>query len=97
MSHSAISTVTGQVFATAFFGGIDRGKVIQVHARSSDLPILLPLMVEDSDYGEPSTFENWLRWNCHRPDQKAPGMILFDPNAPPKVDSVPIEIQTKGN
>jgi hypothetical protein len=47
-------------------------------------------MVKDTDcQDEATTFEDWLRFNC----RIAPGMILFDPEAPPKVDTVPVEVR----
>ena len=88
MSHSALSIASNRPFATVFYGGADRGKVVQLHMNPSDLnPLTLGLLVEDSDTGAVETFAAWLASN-----NANLGMVLFDRYADPKVKSVPIEI-----
>lgn len=41
MSTTCHSTATGRSFATAFFGGSDRGKVVQIHMNPDDLDDLI--------------------------------------------------------
>jgi hypothetical protein len=88
MSHSAISIATDRPFATVFYGGADRGKVIQFHMNPEDLTDLtLALYVYDEDLGGTSeTFAEWIARN-----NRNVGMVLFDPYAEPKVGTVPIE------
>lgn len=89
MSHSANSVSTDRPFATSFFGGADRGKVVQVHLMPQDLnDQMLTLVVYDTDYQEVTTLGDWLKLEC-----ASAKMVLFDPYAPPKVSSVLIEVR----
>jgi hypothetical protein len=82
MSRSCKSVVTGQTFATAFFGGLDRGKVIQLHMEPRDLEHFVNRSVQDDDSGVIESLGDWLQGECHNAK-----MILFDRYAPPKVFS----------
>jgi len=73
MSTTCHSISTHRPFATAFFGGVDRGKIVQLHMKPEDLnDLTLSLLVEDElDIVEP--FGDWLRGQCVNAR-----MILFD-------------------
>lgn len=71
--------------ATAFFGGMDRGKVVQIHLEPRDLEAFLGVTVFDHDSELVSTFEEWLKVECQNAD-----MVIFDRDAAEKVSTVPI-------
>lgn len=73
MSTTCHSTATGRPFATAFFGGADRGKVVQLHMNPDDLDdLILSLSVED-EHGIVEPFADWLKGQCANAR-----MVLFD-------------------
>jgi hypothetical protein len=81
----------GNTIATAFFGGIARGKVVQLHFDPEHFqdPRVLREDVRDSDSDLLSTFEQWLRVECSNAN-----MVLFTGfNSESKVASIPMEVK----
>lgn len=90
MSHAAIELVTGLPIATAFFGGADRGKVVQLHLSAHQLkrePAIVEFLIEDSDSGFCEPFGEWLRR-----ETIGAGMVLFtEVGSEPKIPTIAVK------
>ena len=86
MSYQAIQISNNQPLVTTFYGGADRGKVMQFHLLPSDLVQLRTVTVYDRDSELVSTLEEWVAVKMANTN-----VVFFDRDAEPKISTIQIE------
>jgi hypothetical protein len=89
VSHQAIELQTNTPIGTVFYGGLARGKVVQLHLSLHQLerePEILGFLIEESDSGFVKPFGEWIRENS-----VGAGMVLFtEVGAEPKIQTIEV-------